>query len=77
MERLVGAYRCEWKETLDDPDRLARFASFVNTDTPDPAIGLDVVPNEAREQKVRRVLSNSFGFGGQNVCLVLGAAPEG
>ena len=47
----------------------------INHETPDPAIGLDVVPNQAREQKVERVLSNSFGFGGQNVCLVLGAAP--
>jgi nitrite reductase (NADH) large subunit len=38
MERVVGAYRCEWAETLADPERLARFASFVNTDTPDPTI---------------------------------------
>ena len=45
----------------------------INYETPDPAITLDVVPNEARAAKVRRVLSNSFGFGGQNVCLVLGA----
>ena len=38
MDRLVGAYRCEWKATLEDPERLARFASFVNTDSPDPTI---------------------------------------
>ncbi|MBY0330999.1 MAG: beta-ketoacyl-ACP synthase [Acetobacteraceae bacterium] len=44
----------------------------INHETPDPAIPLDVVPNVAREARVRRVLSNSFGFGGQNVCLVLG-----
>lgn len=49
----------------------------INHETPDPAIPLDVVPNVAREARVRRVLSNSFGFGGQNVCLVLGAAPGG
>jgi 3-oxoacyl-[acyl-carrier-protein] synthase II len=37
---------------------------------------LDVVPNEARRASgLRHVLSNSFGFGGQNVCLVLSAAP--
>jgi hypothetical protein len=42
-----------------------------------PRDSLDVVPNEARAQKVERVLSNSFGFGGQNVCLVLGAALRG
>ena len=47
----------------------------INHDEPDPAITLDVVPNVAREAKVRHVLSNSFGFGGQNVCLVLSGAP--
>jgi 3-oxoacyl-[acyl-carrier-protein] synthase II len=47
----------------------------INHETPDPAVPLDVVPNVARPAKVARVLSNSFGFGGQNVCLVLGAAP--
>jgi 3-oxoacyl-[acyl-carrier-protein] synthase II len=46
----------------------------INYDHPDPEIPLDVVPNEARSKVVRTVLSNSFGFGGQNVCLVLGAA---
>jgi 3-oxoacyl-[acyl-carrier-protein] synthase II len=46
----------------------------INHETPDPAIPLDVVPNVARDARVQRVLSNSFGFGGQNVCLVLGAA---
>ena len=43
---------------------------------PGPAIPLDVVPNQAREARVTRVLSNSFGFGGQNTCLVLSAEPE-
>ena len=38
----------------------------------DPACDLDVVPNEGREVNMRRVLSNSFGFGGINSCLVLG-----
>ena len=42
----------------------------INYDTPDPDIPLDVVPNEAREAKVSNILSNSFGFGGQNACLV-------
>lgn len=42
----------------------------INYDTPDPDIPLDVVPEQAREQKIRTVLSNSFGFGGQNACLV-------
>ncbi|MCE7026778.1 beta-ketoacyl-ACP synthase [Jiella avicenniae] len=47
----------------------------INHDTPDPAIELDVVPNTARRQEIGTVLSNSFGFGGQNACLVLGRAP--
>jgi 3-oxoacyl-[acyl-carrier-protein] synthase II len=47
----------------------------INYRVPDPAIPLDVVPNVARDAKVERVLSNSFGFGGQNTCLVLTAEP--
>ena len=44
----------------------------INYETPDPACDLDYVPNQARQQDVRVVLSNSFGLGGQNSCLVLG-----
>jgi len=42
----------------------------INYEFPDPECDLDYVPNEAREQEVNVVLSNSFGFGGQNACLV-------
>ncbi len=45
----------------------------INHSEPDPEIPLDVVPNVARSASVRTVLSNSFGFGGQNVSLVLSA----
>ncbi|GGD86660.1 beta-ketoacyl-ACP synthase II [Aureimonas endophytica] len=48
----------------------------INYDLPDPAIALDTVPNEARRAEVGAVLSNSFGFGGQNVSLVLARAPR-
>jgi 3-oxoacyl-[acyl-carrier-protein] synthase II len=47
----------------------------INYNIPDPAIELDVVPNTARNATVGAILSNSFGFGGQNACLVLTAEP--
>jgi len=43
----------------------------INYQNPDPDLALDVVPNHAHACELRHVLSNSFGFGGQNVCLVL------
>jgi 3-oxoacyl-[acyl-carrier-protein] synthase II len=42
----------------------------INYENPDPECDLDYVPNEARELGPRIVLSNSFGFGGHNACLV-------
>jgi 3-oxoacyl-[acyl-carrier-protein] synthase II len=52
-----------------------RIPPTINYEVPDPMIPLDVVPNVARDAKVRRVISNSFGFGGQNTCLVLTGEP--
>jgi 3-oxoacyl-[acyl-carrier-protein] synthase II len=47
----------------------------LNRENPDPACDLDVVPNNGREAKLNYVLSNSFGFGGINACVVLGRIP--
>ncbi|ODS33704.1 MAG: 3-oxoacyl-(acyl-carrier-protein) synthase II (KASII) [Candidatus Scalindua rubra] len=45
----------------------------INYETPDPKCnGVDFLPNEAREKKIENVMSNSFGFGGHNVSIVLG-----
>jgi len=52
-----------------------RIPPTINYQVPDPAIPLDVVPNKARDAKVRHAISNSFGFGGQNVSLVMGREP--
>lgn len=43
----------------------------INYETPDPDCDLDYIPNIARERKVSHVLSNSFGFGGQNISLIV------
>ena len=48
-----------------------RIHATINYDNPDPECDLDYVPNTPRQQSVDTVLSNSFGFGGQNACLVL------
>jgi len=42
----------------------------INYETPDPECDLDYVPNQARQLEPRVVLSNSFGFGGHNGCLI-------
>jgi 3-oxoacyl-(acyl-carrier-protein) synthase len=43
----------------------------INLDEPDPALDLDFVPHQPRQQPIRRALSNSFGFGGLSTCLVV------
>ena len=45
----------------------------INLETPDPECDLDYVPNLARKAGIKTVLTNSFGFGGQNSSLVFKA----
>ncbi len=52
-----------------------RIPPTINYDIPDPAIQFDVVGNTARDARVTAVMSNSFGFGGQNASLILTREP--
>jgi 3-oxoacyl-[acyl-carrier-protein] synthase II len=71
---LSAAGAIEAVFTLLTLDRQ-RIPPTINYHTPDPSIPLDVVPNTARDARVTHALSNSFGFGGQNVSLVLAREP--
>jgi 3-oxoacyl-[acyl-carrier-protein] synthase II len=71
---LSAAGAVEAVFTLLTLDR-GRIPPTINYHVPDPALALDVVPNAARDAKLRHALSNSFGFGGQNVSLVMGREP--
>ncbi len=48
------------------------IAPTINLETPDPACDLDYTPNQPRERKIKAAISNSFGFGGHNACVVVG-----
>jgi len=52
-----------------------RIPPTINYEIPDPAIPFDVVPNKARDARVTAIMSNSFGFGGQNASLILTREP--
>ena len=71
---LSAAGAVEAVITLMTLDRQ-RIPPTINYQVPDPAIPLDVVPNAARDARIRAAISNSFGFGGQNVSLVMAREP--
>ncbi len=52
--------------------RDSRIPPTINLETPDPKCDLDYTPNEAREKTVDTAMSNSFGFGGHNACIIIG-----
>ena len=49
----------------------------INYEAPDPTCDLDYIPNESREQEIEIGVSNSFGFGGHNACVVFRRWDEG
>jgi len=54
-----------------------RLHPTINYETPDPECDLDCVPNQARQTPINIAMSNSFGLGGQNACLVVGKYANG
>jgi 3-oxoacyl-[acyl-carrier-protein] synthase II len=70
---ISGAAAFEALACLAAIDRQA-VPPTVNLDHPDPDCRLDHVPHVARPRTIRVAASNSFGFGGSNLCLVLRAA---
>lgn len=52
------------------------IAPTINYQTPDPACDLNYTPNEAQSREVHVAMSNSFGFGGHNACVVFGRPPQ-
>jgi 3-oxoacyl-[acyl-carrier-protein] synthase II len=48
------------------------IAPTINLQTPDPDCDLDYTPNQPRERRITAALSNSFGFGGHNACVIVG-----
>ena len=70
VQNVPGSARELQNETIP----FARPAAYHQPGRPDPECDLCHVPNQARAHKVRVAVSNSFGFGGSNTCLVLKAA---
>jgi 3-oxoacyl-[acyl-carrier-protein] synthase II len=54
--------------------RHQKLHPTVNHEAPDASVALDFVKGSARDCRIRTALSNSFGFGGHNACLIFGLA---
>jgi 3-oxoacyl-[acyl-carrier-protein] synthase II len=68
---LIGAAGATELITCVEVLRQNIMPPTINYETPDPECDLDYIPNTAREGRVRHALTNSFGFGGQNISLVV------
>ena len=68
---LIGAAGATELITCVEVLRHGVLPPTINYETPDPECDLDYIPNTARERRVRHALTNSFGFGGQNISLVV------
>ncbi len=76
LGHLIAAAGAVELITCVEAMRRSVLPPTINYDTPDPECDLDYIPNQAREQRASHALSNSFGFGGQNVSLVVSRFKE-
>ena len=73
MGHLIGAAGAVELTLCINSIRDGVVPPTTNYEVPDPELDLDYVPNVARELPVKHVMSNSFGFGGHNASLIIGA----
>ena len=73
MGHLIGAAGAVELTLCINSIRDGVVPPTINYEVPDPELDLDYVPNVARELPVKHVMSNSFGFGGHNASLIIGA----
>jgi 3-oxoacyl-[acyl-carrier-protein] synthase II len=76
LGHLIGAAGPVELITCVEALRRGVLPPTINYETPDPDCDLDYVPNTAREKNVNHALSNSFGFGGQNISLIVSRFTE-
>ena len=71
MGHLLGASGCGGGGRRHQRGRTGAVPPTINLEDPDPECTLDYVPNHGRQGDFRHAMSNSFGFGGTNVALVM------